>query len=152
MSDNINEKTYIHYGHDHFNINYFSPVKNFLPTKPCDGLWACDVESNYNWKDWCEDNDFELDSNLFFKFKLKENAKILKINDINDLNKIPVISYSPINKIFPKEKIYDFESLNGIYDAIEIFISKDPLLYYRFYGWDIDSLLVLNPNVISLVD
>lgn len=45
--------------------------------------------------------------------------------------------------------IPDFESLalNGI-DAIEVFISDDIALYDKLLGWDINSLLIINPEII----
>lgn len=45
--------------------------------------------------------------------------------------------------------IPDFESLasNGV-DAIEVFISEDIELYDKLLGWDVDSILIMNPEII----
>lgn len=47
--------------------------------------------------------------------------------------------------------IPDFESLalNGI-DAIEVFISKDIELYDQLLGWDVDSIQIMNHEIIVL--
>ena len=45
----------------------------------------------------------------------------------------------------------DFEKLASRYDAIEVLISKDGRLYSALYGWDCDSILILNPNVIITI-
>ena len=46
----------------------------------------------------------------------------------------------------------DFEKLvsDGV-DAIEFFISDDNKLYWDLYGWDCDSILIMNPNIIKLI-
>ena len=50
-----------------------------------------------------------------------------------------------------KRKVWttlDFEKLAQEYDAIEVLISGDPGLYYELYGWDCDSILIMNPEII----
>ena len=43
----------------------------------------------------------------------------------------------------------DFEALMqaGV-DAVEFNLSKDYELYWALYGWDCDSILILNPEII----
>ena len=45
----------------------------------------------------------------------------------------------------------DFEKLSKEYDAIEVFISKDEQLYWDLYGWDCDSILIMNSDIIEEV-
>ena len=61
-------------------------------------------------------------------------------------------------KVLPKYKsefymptwiVLDFEKLSHKYDAIEVNISSDDELYYKLYGWDCDSILVMNPDVVQ---
>ncbi|MFR3519297.1 MAG: hypothetical protein ACLTT4_12785 [Coprobacillus cateniformis] len=42
----------------------------------------------------------------------------------------------------------DFEELKRQYDAIEVNISNDYGLYWKLYGWDCDSILVMNSDVV----
>ena len=42
----------------------------------------------------------------------------------------------------------DFEKITENYDAIIINAGSDVLLYHMFYGWDVDSILVLNKDVV----
>ena len=43
----------------------------------------------------------------------------------------------------------DFESLSKSYDAIELHLSdSEDNLYMMLYGWDCDSILIMNPDVI----
>ena len=140
-------KTYIHYGHDHFYKSLFSPIKNIHSlTKPIGGLWASDVDAMCGWKDWCDDNEFsECEEDNKFKFTLVD-AKILTINSSNDLENLP----KGENKYgMSSLVILDFEKISQEYDAIEVNISSDGMLYYRLYGWDCDSILVMNPDVIQ---
>ena len=41
-----------------------------------------------------------------------------------------------------------FEKLAEIYDAVEVSISSDFDLYYKLYGWDCDSIVIMNPDVV----
>lgn len=36
------------------------------------------------------------------------------------------------------------------YDAIELSLSADHRLYWDLYGWDCDSILVMNPDKIKI--
>ncbi len=137
---------YIHYGHKEFDITKFDKIKNRPEiTKPYGGLWASRVESNNSWKQWCENNDYEYNFNESFIFTLNSNARILTIDKCDILNKLPKgrsILETPIWSNL------DFEKLSEEYDAIELLISNDRELYFKMYGWDCDSILIMNPNVI----
>lgn len=141
-------KTYIHYGHKHFDKLLFSPIKNMHSlTKPMGRLWASDVDAVRGWKDWCDDNEFrECEKDNSFKFMFTIDAKILTINSSNDLENLPKgeDKYGMSSWV-----ILDFEKISQEYDAIEVNISSDGMLYYRLYGWDCDSILVMNPDVIQ---
>lgn len=141
-------KTYIHYGHNHFYKSLFFPIKNMRSlTKPSGGLWASDVNAIRGWKEWCEDNEFrKCEKDNSFTFTLVDDARVLTINSSNDLEDLP----KGENKYGMNEwTILDFEKISHDYDAIEINISSDGILYYRLYGWDCDSILVMNPDVIQ---
>lgn len=34
------------------------------------------------------------------------------------------------------------------YDAVEVLISEDRRLYQQLYGWDCDSILIMNPDIV----
>lgn len=141
---------YIHYGSKHFDINRFKPIKNeLLFTKPSGGLWASKVDDNYGWKKWCKNNGVYIDElEEYFIFTLKEDARILEINDIKDLEPLP--KYKKIDE-FDFLNIgwvfLDFEEIQKQYDAIFVNIS-DSGLYYALSGWDCNSLLVMNSDCI----
>ena len=105
---------------------------------------------NIGWKEWCNNakyKDSNLDENIIFT--LSKDAKILIIDNVDILKELPK---NENNKIVSNLWCtLDFEKLSEEYDAIEVLISEDKKLYNELYGWDCDSILVMNPNVIEVV-
>lgn len=153
-----NNQIYIHYGHREFDKSKFNEITNrpFF-SKPSGGLWASRIDSPYGWKEWTEEQDFYLDKysdDNYFKFKLKEKTRILRITNIKQLDELSHIDSERfnINFKFTVYQMLDFEELAKKYDAIEVLISKDERLYWELYGWDCDSLVVFNKDCIEIVD
>lgn len=146
---------YVHYGSDEFVKSKFLPVKNyrsvvFKKPTPGTGFWASPKNSEHSWKKWCEQEGFGLDKlKNSFEFFLKENSKILLLKTLKDYEKMLEIYSKKIECvpcILGETRIIDFEKMqkDGI-DAVLYFV-KD--LYFEMYGWDCDSILVLNPEII----
>lgn len=152
----MKDKVYIHYGSDHFDKSLFCEIINRRYTnKPLGGLWSSPVESDITWKDWCEAESFrECDEKNSFKFRLKPEARVLVLESRDDLANLPRVkldlSYITMNIDI------DFEALSEEYDAIMVYVhrGKDHLdsLYYELYGWDCDTLLVMNKDVIEVIE
>ena len=92
-----------------------------------------------------------------FSFVLSEDANVFHIRSVKDLDnlpqqKMPLELTSFKNAVFPD---FELALLTG-YDAIELHLSEeDPSeigfmkgLYNSLYGWDCDSIVILNPSVI----
>lgn len=143
-------RRFIHYGHKEFNPELFNNVTNQMAhPKPNGGLWASDVKAKYGWKDWCKDENFcDCHTDNSFVFSLTTNARVLTINNVEDLENLPVFD----NKIFTTSLwcSLDFEQISKDYDVVEVNISNDSGLYWKLYGWDCDSIVVMNPDVIVL--
>lgn len=115
-------------------------------SKPRGGLWASDIKAKYGWKDWNKSEKFaECNKENSFTFTLSDSANVLYINSVKDLENLPkaqnkfgLISWVSL----------DFEKLVETYDAIEVNISNDYNLYYKLYGWDCDSILIMNPDIV----
>lgn len=157
-AESINKDvTYIHYGAIEFNRSIFKPIKNINFIKPKGGLWASRTNAKYGWKDWCEDKCFRgCKKENSFSFYLKQNANVIHLYSVDDLICLPQNqSMQSMYKFSTPTTYLDFERMlrNGI-DAIEIHISEDKSqdwndnLYYRLYGWDCDSILIMNPEII----
>lgn len=142
-------KTYIHYGHNKFDMNNFIEIINQpVLTKPFGGLWASDIKAKYGWKDWCKAENFcDCNEDNSFSFVLSDNAKVLYINSVNDLKVLPK-AVDKFGMNFSSWILLDFEKIAETYDAVEVNISSDFDLYYQLYGWDCDSILIMNPNIV----
>ena len=144
---------YIHYGATHYNKAIFNEVKNIsLFPKPTGGLWASPEDAEFGWKEWClrEDSDDDCCEHNSFRFKLTESANIIKITSAKDLSALPLQSREGLPLDICSWVCLDFERIvaDGV-DAIEIVMSNDwSALHFALYGWDCDSILVLNPDVI----
>lgn len=165
--DRNNMTEYIHYGHgSEFIPQRFVPIHNTqLPrVKPehSTGLWASPIDSDNSWKDWCECNDFHVDRlNTYFKFELTEGSKIIFIDSEATLKELYELGYKHprLNEykkticmsFYDLEYYLDFEKLlaDG-YDAVEVKINADT--YFSLYGWDCDSIIILNPDCIVPVE
>ena len=155
----MKEREYIHYGSPKFDKIKFCPVRNrndFIG-KPFGGLWASRKDAKRGWKWWCKSNNFctnLLKKRNSFTFTLDKNANVFTITSVEDLKKLPEIE----NKTHCLSNYeIDFEKCmeQGI-DAIELhyFESDDVTynwdsLYYKLYGWDCDSIIIMNPDIIN---
>ena len=148
---------FVHWGHREFDINLFQNIKNReMFVKPSGGLWASPFDTDYSWKQWCDDNNFNhtigidkyVDTNKFY-FKLKENSNILVVDKTSKLSELPKCEYG-FNMV--DMVIIDFEKLSKVYDAMIVLMSNDKNLYWDLYGWDVDSILVFNKNCVEMID
>lgn len=97
--------------------------------------------------------DFRIDRlSSSFKFKLSDNARVLLIDQVSKLNGLPLLKDQLATFGIMGTIYLNFEKLMEDYDAIEVIISQDHELYYTLYGWDCDSILVMNPDVIEPLD
>ena len=154
----VTDKVYIHYGSNKFSNDEWEPIKNENWIKPHGGLWASAIDAPYGWKDWNETSDYmKCEEENSFKFKLKPEAKILIIDSEKALEQlIPNKTYSMngyVHGIGSARQYYlNFETLSRRYDAIDFQLSKDHELYWLMYGWDCDSILVMNKDIIEEIN
>lgn len=141
---------YIHYGSSKFNPERFDKtitIPSTFLSKPYGGLWASRVGAKYGWKDWCIDESFNTEKlEKHFEFYLSDDANVLEIHSHDDVKKMPEF-------ILPERKnsrfVPDFSEMikRGV-DAIELFLFDDARLDHDLYGWDCDSVLIMNPEII----
>jgi hypothetical protein len=156
----------IHYGDRTYDLKKFHYVRNDGWVKPIGGLWTSPVNSQYGWRDWCEAEYFEscLKANSFL-LKVKPWARICVIDTLEDLHNFPFVSrwdllstsekitkrkYSLTSPEFYHEKtIPDFETLKKRFDAIWLTVEgqwRTRLVFpINLYGWDCETVLILNP-------
>lgn len=172
MSKNT-DNLYVHYGSDKFILGKSKELRNRTGVcKPFGGLWSSPVYgTNNTWRRFCKDEHFNVESlNKSFRFRLKDDSKILKINSITDVSNMykrfprvlssgekimaQFLDCGPFERFGISEgSLVDYERMSRVYDGIEIRdINKDDddLSYWmRHNGWDVDTLLVFNPNIIQ---
>lgn len=150
-------RKYIHYGNNNFEMGKFNEIRNTSRknwNKPIGGLWACDVNSQLSWLSWCKEEEFTYtDFTKSFCFLLSKSCRLLKVDNIEVLKEKGLFPKNyDYKKPFLDYIFFDFEQIKKSYDAIEVLISRDERLYYTFYGWDCDSILIMNPDVISIIN
>jgi len=128
---------------DKFELEKFKAIKNIPWIKPEGGLWASPIDSPYGWKQWgCENLFGDFTSQFEFTFK----GSILIIDAIRDLRKLTW------NDTYPNS--IDFEALQRAgHDAIWLTAKgeRDTRFSrpYSLYGWDCESVIILNPTGIT---
>lgn len=159
------ENRYVHYGSN--NLREISEIRNGR-IKPSGGLWSSPLNSPHSWKQWCIEQQFH--ENLLeksFTFSLTDDAVILLINGVKELENLPdnIFVWNEKPHSFAQEdiqnelwrgecylKFIDFEKLAEKFDGMELRISEEPLLEMIFYSWDCDSLLIWNKGKIKPID
>ena len=136
---------YIHYGG--YDPAKFEPIQNgFCFNKPFGGLWASPAESENGWLQWNSYEQFRECRNPIV-FRMDDDAKVLHWRCKDDILQSPGTQTDGMycSWIYP-----DFECRAKEYDAIELHMSDNWDLYDDMYGWDVDTLLVLNLKHIVL--
>jgi len=124
-----------------FDVAKFKPVKNKMFVKPEGGLWASPVNSSYGWREWCKNESF---GSLSHSFKFEFEGNVFVIDDTASAARMPWLS------VYSYLQYPDFEKLVSLgYDAI--WLTEKGQQETRFgepslYGWDCESVLVMNPS------
>ena len=162
----MSEEVFITYGLGNFDYDKFEPIKNCkFNIKPKGGLWCSPKNSQFGWKDWCEAEEFCKNNGLknYFEFNLKDSSRIYKIDCFYDLTLIPYKIIDPIySSLSFSQNFIDYEEMAKHYDAIWLtaegqWETRLPEMNGLFdidghninlYGWDCESLLILNKDII----
>jgi hypothetical protein len=133
-------------------VTVLKPIPSL--NKPEKALWACRTDKDY-WVDWYKENVDETEKYFYMNtFSLKEGSKIFTIDRLDDVYELTEKDYFKpvIDDIgWCKDVCLDFPNLP--YDAIEYnnacigHIFKDRF-EMAFNSWDVECLLVLNPDII----
>jgi len=126
-----------------FDRKKFNSIKNRMHVKPEGGLWASPINSTWGWKDWCESESYgDLSSNFEFEFE----GNVFVINSLQDAMKMPWREVEGYRSI----KYPDYEKMIELgYDAILLTENGQQETRYSepsLYGWDCESVLVMNPS------
>ena len=142
-----------HHGHAGFDMARFRAVGNepFF-NKPRGGLWGSPLENGTDeWEQWCKSENFgtgRLEPHFDFGFVVGTQAYTIDNLDAEKL----FHRFEVPSSFGPLTSGIDFERMSLEYDAV-ILTSRgqratrlsDPV---GLYGWDVASVLVMNPRVI----
>lgn len=144
------EKIYIHCGSNEFKPELIE--KNFKRWDKPSGLWASPEDSDWGWKDWCEAEMFRLEElTTSFRFRLKDTAKVLQVYSLSDI--APFVIENPESLFFGKK--LDLDLIYSQFDAMEVHMSSNWCELHNFnlfYTWDVDSIVVWNPDIVEVVN
>lgn len=168
----LSRTCFVSFGTDHFDYDGFREIKNgksysVIANKPLPhtGLWASPEKSQHGWFDWCSEEHFRDDENYwtnYFIFRLTRKARVLYVDSYDAfISKMsPYFNFKEVSEIYGIAGFYvDYEKMKEDYDAVWLTaegevqaryprdmcdISEAPCLY----GWDCESLFVLNKDVV----
>lgn len=141
---------YENYGCGAFDLAKFEPIKNrWLFNKPKGGFWASAKDDEWGWAAFCvRENYRTISEDDVFRFTLKPDAKILLLDDPDLFFELPEKKTDKdeeeCRRTFPFYP--DFEKLAKEYDVIDCRVDcgVDACLPM----WDVNCILVMNPDVI----
>ncbi len=126
-------------------------IKNEMWIKPLGGIWCSPAVTEWGWKEWCKESEFYCAKH---PVQIQISTKNLYVIDsFDDLDKLPV-SAKEIPLPFD---VLDFEQIKktGI-DAIHLTIKGEQETRHSrpkwLYGWDCESVLILNERCIEKVE
>lgn len=146
----------IHYGADNFNPVLFQPAINKATPwhKPAagSGLWASPVDASFGWREWCIREEYMTDRlRRSFEFWLSSDARIYSIDCPDDAAALPMREDSFGSFISRSIFNFDFEAIRKRWDVIYLTYEGFQSTHFSqpgLYGWDCESVLVLNAGVI----
>ena len=142
------------YADDGFDLTRFRSVTNWRETTPVGkpksgGIW---LSLDGGWERWCEREQMdEWASNGSYQVTLKPDTHILMIASADDMEGLPQagatkMTYAPVGEPI---KNFDYERLALSWDGICVMAGSNSDLYHSFYGWDCNSLVLLNPDCVE---
>lgn len=147
----IYDTVFTHFGDDRLSVDKFVEIKKndyyCGGLKPRGGLWGSNENTGHiGWSKWVRTSEMDKDLLKSFNFKLKDDARVLVVTGTELLN-------SDCNILGGLPSQYkDWMKVKDEYDAVYIDAGSDKNLYFLYYGWDCDSILVLNIDSVEEVD
>lgn len=147
---------FITHGKECFDRDQFIiPSNRPYINKPYGGLWGCRYKpySNSAWHEWCVSERFFTEAlKSGFIYSIKEDSRLYIIDTYRDLEEIT--DRFPNDKddlLFPNKTI-DYVGIMKEYDAIYLTDRGQSVTRhsrpYSLYGWDVESILILNGDII----
>lgn len=163
----MTKRPYYHYTKDPFELDlnkkYLNQIKGCF--KPF-GLWVSD-DSDFGWKEWCEGEEFKLDSfSHRTKITIKNENNIYFLRTLKEMKKFNGAFSVPLEEIYPDMKRHfdnkyriryiDWSKVKDTYGGLVIspyqhFFRLDPD-YMWYCSWDCASGCIWDLNNIDTVE
>lgn len=158
---------WLHIGTHIIDKEQFKPIKNIpLFPKPDGGIWASPLQLNEtyrsDWHQFCMGVWGKTMNQKGVVFSFKRNSRFYVIDTHKDLigltekTGIATDALTEQLSVFMKRSHVDFEKATKLYDVIYLtqqgqYETRTPFQNreYNLYGWDCESCLILNPDVIE---
>lgn len=142
------KQVYIHRGHDKFYPEGLLSSIQTVSLKPECSLFACKRETD-DWIKWCQSEGYgTLESwKPHFLFTLSDDAKVLVVDQVDKYRKL----YPYYREDRPYGIVYNWADVRNEYDAVYIDMSSDYRLIEKFPLYDVDQLIVFNPEVVQVI-
>lgn len=140
----------IHYGSDRYDPALFQPVKDDFELhwlKPKGGLWTSPVGCEHGWKEWCEAEDFHTQK-LKRSFIVRFTGRLFVIATQMDLYSIPE-SITPWGAWIPLWERLMAKGFDAVHLTWEGQCATRHTHPKSLYGWDCETVLVMNPKTIT---
>ena len=144
----------VHFGASEYMPENFGKIANSGWVKPKGGLWTSPVGSEYGWEEWCRSENFRPESLAkSFLLRMKADSKILIIDTLEDLVKLPIIEKG---EGFYGRMYLDFEIISNKFDAIWLTVNGQwetrlsrPM---NLYGWYCETVLIMNKESVYQIE
>lgn len=144
------KQMYIHRGHDMFYPQALQAPDwiSARSLKPECALFACKQETD-DWIKWCLSEGYGTEEGWQpnFVFTLSDNANLLVIDDISKYRNL----YPYYREDRPYGIVYNWKDVREQYDAVYIDLSADYRLIEKFPLYDVNQLIVFNPDVVEVI-
>jgi hypothetical protein len=157
------KKLFIHYGEQLTREN-FHPIKDRMSiiNKPYGGLWSSPIDSKWGWKNWCESEDFRVDTLWRYTiFKLKPDTKILIIDSLLDFIHVWEKYSIPRRNDLITTWVLSFEKIQEDgYKGVYLTESGNSECHRTYFGtcdgdlnaWDCESMILFDLDCIEILE
>ena len=165
--------------HEPVDLNRIEAVENIHSVKPLGGLWLSPLNEDYTgtvWSSWIANQGPDIyraqaGDSVFQTVSLKEDARILVIDSWEDFQLV-LSAYLLLDNLFAElvsgewamnSQFLDFEKMSADWDGVYL-TQKGQRETHRgpdrsiplfatpnLYGWDLESILVFNPDAIETI-
>lgn len=149
------ELTMIHYGTDKYNPYLFEPITNRSKlNKPDGGLWGSSPDTDSGWFEWCVSRGY-MHQDDKQRFEVNIHGRVITINSVADIVRDFIWKeVDPDKNYIGLPLMIDFEAMTKTVDAIHLTKRGQAVTLcsrpHSFFGWDCESILVLNQEVIKV--